>query len=251
MARLKRPELAAEARRRSTEVLARLGDGCEVRGAGDGGLGQNSPAGWASSNRRSAISNEGAARACRSTSGSGPSSSSIATCVSRQHGIHGTNPRTPATSRCSSCCCAGTRDWAHRLVRAPNQAGGALAVHRCRHPRRSPPRSHPCRVLEHLRRHRRRGAQHHPEAGRGRHTAKGESVRTTPTVSPAACHSRDDPKPGAREPLPGTVQSALSRLVGRLVQTLTDGGVPPDKVGLIWTDVAGSRLFPWRRRSTR
>ena len=35
------------------------------------------------------------------------------------------------------------------------------------------------------------------------------------------------------------------------VQALTDGGVPPDKVGLIWTDVAGSRLFPWRRRSTR
>jgi hypothetical protein len=35
------------------------------------------------------------------------------------------------------------------------------------------------------------------------------------------------------------------------VRALQDGAAPPEEIGLLWTDVASTRLFPWRRRPTR
>jgi hypothetical protein len=33
----------------------------------------------------------------------------------------------------------------------------------------------------------------------------------------------------------------------RWLEALTAGAAPPDEPGLIWSDVAGTRLFAWRR----
>ena len=35
------------------------------------------------------------------------------------------------------------------------------------------------------------------------------------------------------------------------VRALTNGASPPEEPGLVWADITGTRLFPWRRRPTR
>ena len=141
---------------------------------------------------------------------------------------------------------AWPRGWVHRLVRAGDETQRAVALRRrwARSARGAPP--DPRRVLEHDRRHRGRGAVQRPEAsgargdgrrpvGRGRH----DRARLG--------RARHGPQSGV-DRYPELFASRFPGSSRGWVDALTKGTPPPGQPGLVWSDVAGTRLFAWRRR---
>ena len=246
MARLKRPELASEARRINLEQLAGLG--AEVRASRRRRhLNQAAVAGRAGSSNRLAGSN-GAGR------------KPLARCVAARLPGGRTAPSGELAGRDAL---AGPADAGHLAIqelvmrlgreagtdarlRAADAAARPEAIGRRRPPRRPLAAAPPRRVLEHDRRHRRRGAFHGPQARRGTRPRCRRRGSGRPRGGRVGRRGRRRANRSlvARYPEMFSARFPASR---RWVEALTTGAEPPTDARPSCGATPATRLFAWRR----